>query len=177
MSSLFKNLWLALFLFMMTCSSVYAASVAPADEAAVRGIVQKTWAPFGTTGVLRGPRYDPPRTTQFAALKKRCDALNRDHNEEACEPDNPYCQCWNEYRPYAGRVQIVGVDGNTINARVAILMGTSPGYPSTQTTAMRFVRSPSGWLLDDVFGIDNQGNRTQRTSLKEMLRISIDEMR
>jgi len=175
MRSISKIMALGIFLSTAIMIPASAAPVMPQDGAAIRALVQRTWARFGTTGVPHGPRYDPPRTAEFTSLNTRCNSLNRGQDDEACAPDNPYCLCWNEYRPYAGGVQIVGVNPNVIDARVSILLGGNPG-PSTQTAVMRFVRSSGGWLLDDVFNVDRRGNK-ENMSLKEKLKINIDEMR
>jgi hypothetical protein len=121
-----------------------AAPVAAADATVINGLVQKTWARFGTTGVPRGPRFDPPRTPAFARALVAFQKRDPDSGEPG--PDNVYCMCFNEYRPHLTGVTLNGVSADVVEARTTVSAG---GLPTT--VIWRFVRSPQGWLLDDVW--------------------------
>lgn len=122
-----------------------AAPVAAADTATIQGLIQRTWARYGTTGVPRGPRFDPPRTPVFAKAAKAF--LGPDPEGLSEPPDNLYCMCFDEYRPHLTRItRLDAVAANVVEARIVVSAG---GFPTP--LIWRLVRAPQGWLLDDIW--------------------------
>lgn len=121
-----------------------AAPVAATDAAAIQSLVQRTWARYGTTGVPRGPRFDPPRTPAFARAVR---AYQKTVPGEDENPDNIYCGCFDEYHPRLVRVTLDAVAPDIVEARTVIAVSTDGNLANI----WRLVRTPQGWQLDDLW--------------------------
>lgn len=137
--------------------------VAPADASAIRVIL---------TNLYRDDAGNIRKTPELEALQEQCFAL---------DPDETGATCGGDVDPYAGGNGGAGPDlMKTLKIRIAPapVAGmidayvTFRSYDEPGSRVFRFVRTPTGWAMDDLFFGDSAGKdgmrETYQTAIAEL---------
>ena len=125
-----------------------------ADEDGIRAAIDRLYADYATrTGPTTSPRVSPD-------LKAALDRAEK--ADEAGLGYDPWCEC-QDFEPTRFKYAVKGVefapDGDHARATVTLDLGFGDSGPVHKWIA--FLRTPKGWLIDDVGTAANKSLKAQ----------------